>query len=193
MNVRQGKENWRIVMNNRMALQGIAAVLTLLLALAGCGSGGTTAAPAGSKVAVLTLATSGPAGTTMGSLEVTVVLPPGVTVKATPSVVDPSVLLTDITVVVPSISGVVMPYAVYSAATATLPGKVNIYLADATGFGTGEFAKVTCDVADSSNPSAADFSLSGFIAYDLVGAVMAGPTAGFTAAFGVSDGVSVYH
>jgi hypothetical protein len=180
-------------MNNRMVIRMMVTAFALLLVIAGCGSGGTTAAPAGSKIAVLALSTSGPAGTTIGSLAVTVVLPPGVTVKATPSVVNPAVLLTDSTVVVPSISGVVMPYAVYSAATSTMPGKIDISLADATGFGTGEFAKVTCNIADSSSPVASDFNLTDFVAYDLTGTVMAGPTAGFTATFSMVDDVSVTH
>ena len=189
-----GKENGRIVMKNRTTFGQVALVVGLLV-IAGCGGGGTTAPPEGGRTAVLTLSTAGtlPPGTPIGAIEVAVELPPGVTVSATPSLVNPSVLVADDRVVVPTISGVLISYATYSAATSTTPGMVNISLGDVTGFGTGEFAVVTCNIANASNPAAGDFSLTGLAVTDLNGTPLVGLTAGYTVVFKASDGTGVTH
>jgi len=54
-------------------------------------------------------------------------------------------------------------------------------VANAGGFGTGEFVTVNCDIASGSYPHAADFSLSDPSVADLNGASITGLTAGFTA------------
>jgi hypothetical protein len=79
------------------------------------------------------------------AVEVTVNLPSGVTVRATS---DNGVLVMDPGVVVASgvIAGMnITNSSVYTAATATEPGKVNVNLlkSDGTGFGTGEFVTVS--------------------------------------------------
>ncbi len=126
-------------------------------------------------------------GRLINGINVTLVLPPGVTVKAVPDDGNTRVLIAKSGVV--STSGVsaganaMMPVSTYTAASAAAPGKVIIHLADANGFGTGEFVTVTCDLAAGSLPrlGAADFSVINFEAVDLNGAPISGLTATVTA------------
>jgi len=70
----------------------------------------------------------------------------------------------------------------YTAATATEPGKVIVKLLNANGVGTGEFVTVNCDVATGVFPTAVDFNLTDFKAWDTNGAeIIPRLTAGFTA------------
>ena len=114
---------------------------------------------------------------------VTVLLPPGVTAKATPDASNASVLVTNAGVVVAS--GIAVGVntnvlATYTAATAGGPGKVVIQLVNPNGFGTGEIATVKCDIASGSTPIAAGFSLTDFQAVNLDGAPISGLSAGIT-------------
>jgi hypothetical protein len=164
----------------------LAAILLTMYACSGAGttSTGTNPLPQPTAATLRVLSTGTLAsGALIGGVEVTALLPTGVTVKATPDTTNPSELVTNAGVVVASgvSTGVnTNTIAIYTAATATAPGKVVITVLDANGFGTGEVATVKCDIASGSTPKAADFSLSGFKAVNLDGAPISGLSAGIT-------------
>ena len=154
----------------------ILAVLLVSLSLVySCGGGGgkNNQSPSNPTSAVLTLGTQG-TSTNMGGLGVTVVLPPGVTVKTDAAGnVDGSVVAS---------SGVAAGQAtvisLYTPATTTTKAKVSIALAGsaAAGFGVGEFATVAC-IVDSGSPAEGDFSLENFQAVDVSGVMITGVSA----------------
>lgn len=178
---------------NKSIVRRLVFSALAVLALAACGGGGggggtppnngntTTTQP---TTAIVKLLTAGAlvSNTQIGGIDVTLNLPAGVTVKATPDGANATISVTN--------SGVVVASGVSSGANTSVlatyasgtPGKVTLKLVNANGFGTGEFATITCDIAAGSNPTAADFSLSGFSAVDLNGAAITGLTSGFTAA-----------
>ena len=183
-------------MRKAFSVKGWMGMAVLLLLIAGCGNSSTTAAPAGSKTAVLTLSSSGtlPINAKIGAVDVTVVLPAGVTIKATPYSTDSPVLVADKNVLTTTINGVLFSYATYTPVSASAAGSVNVRIASANGFLTGPFATLTCNVADSSNPAATDFSLANLQVYDLSnGAVIPGMTASYSVVFGMSNESSVTH
>ena len=155
-------------------------VVLSICTLAGCGSDSSTPrTPV--TTAILKLSSQGTlaAGTSLSGVGITVVLPAGVTVKtAAGGAVDPSVV---------AVSGVAVPGAltppVYTPATATAKATLHIVIASsaAGGFGVGEFATVTCDIAPGIFPVATDFSLTSFTPADLLLQPVAGLTAQFTA------------
>ena len=139
----------------------LLSVLGLPL-LSGCGGGSSEAASQPTS-AVLTLSSSVtgtmPDETTINSYDLTVTLPAGVTVKASPDSVDPAILVTDPGVVIAtSAASGSLVSAIYSAANGSLPGTVKIHVASAAGFDAGEFCKVTCDIAAGSYPTAWSFA-----------------------------------
>ena len=145
-------------------------------ALTACG-GGSGAATASQPVsASLALSTSG-TGTAIYGIGVSVVLPAGVSVKSTavPPLTDEGVVSATGQAAGSLIS------AVYSSATATAPGMVKIMVVNGTGFATGEFATVYCDIAAWHWPKPADFSLADFTAIDMYGNAIPGAAAGFSA------------
>lgn len=158
-------------------------LICIAMALSGCGGGGGGGGGGGSKVepdpvpttAVVKLFTEGilPPGTSLAGIGVTLSLPAGVTVQTG----------TDGKVVAGTVagSGVTEGKAVfadpdYTPATDTAPAKLSFVMAgtDAVGFGTGEFATVTCTVAAGANPQATAFTLSDFRPVDLKGAPVDG-------------------
>jgi len=149
-----------------------------VMALFGCGGGGGGAA-APPTTATLKLSTAGTAGTPIAGIQVTVVLPKGVTVAAT-STIDPAVmetnagvvLLSGATVADPAAFSQLKPTAVYTPATATTPGKVKIGLASQKDFSLGEFVTLNTVIAAGNVPVATDFTLEGFTAFDSNGAVI---------------------
>ncbi|HUI67407.1 MAG TPA: hypothetical protein VL087_04300 [Nitrospirota bacterium] len=158
-----------------------ALLLTTLSACGGGGGGGGgTAQTQQSATAILTLATSG-TGTTINGIDVTVLLPAGVTVK---SVTAPP--QTDIGVV--RLSGVaaggpITPqYAigVYTPASGGIPGKVKIAVVNVNGFSAGPFCTLTCNIAPGTTPVAGDFSLANFNPVDANGAQIIGLTPGLS-------------
>jgi len=162
----------------------------VVLALFGCGGGGGGTPPPPTK-ATLKLSTAGTAGMQIAGIQVTVVLPKGVTVAAT-TTIDPAVMETNAGVVLLSGATVadltafsqLKPIATYTPATATTPGKVNIGLAGQKDFNLGEFVTVNTDIAAGNFPVATDFSLEGFTAFDANGAVITpAPTASLVADF----------
>jgi len=164
----------------------LAVIQLTMFACSGAGTTGTGTNPLPQPTtATLRILSTGTlaSGVLTGAVEVTVLLPLGVTVKATPDASNPSVLVTNAGVVVASgvAAGVnTNALATYTAATTTASGKVVIRVVDANGFGTGEIGTVKCDIATGSTPKAADFSLSDFKAVNLDGAAISGLSAGIT-------------
>jgi hypothetical protein len=150
-----------------------------ILALAGCGGGGggNAAAPQ-PTTATVKLSTSGtlPQGTSLSGIGGTITLPSGVTVQADASgVVSGSVV---------TVAGVAAPgtiVAFYIPANGTTPASVTFAMVStaAAGFGIGEFATLTCNLASGATPTASDFSLT-FQATDLSGNTVNGLTPGAT-------------
>ena|SRR6185369_1778290 len=157
----------------------------VIMAMFGCGGGGGTAAPP--TKATLKLSTAGTTANIRG-IEVTVVLPAGVTVDAS-TTVDPAIMEPKAGVVVLSGSTVadatafsqLPPLAAYTPATGTAPGKVKILLAAQKDFALGEFVTVNTAIAAGTIPLATDFTLEGFTAVDQNGAPIAGVTASVVA------------
>ncbi len=149
-----------------------------MLSISACGSGGGGGGTAATQptTAIVKLITSG-TGTTIYGIDVTVGLPAGVTVKNS--------AITNETadgVVTPSgaaASGTIAA-GVYTAATITMPAKVRILIANASGFTTGEFCAVNSDVIAGYAPKASDFTLVSFAASDQSGNIIAGLTPSFT-------------
>lgn len=163
-------------------------VFLVSLSLAGCGGGGDSsgaAATVQATKAMLTLSTQGtvPPSTQIGGIEVTVNLPAGVTVKASPSPSNAAILVTDANVVT-AVGSAAGAEVVQATAAANTPSAVTIMIAKSGGFPAGDFAFVSCDIASgvTTTPAAADFSLTNFKAVDLNGQPLTGLTPGFTAA-----------
>jgi hypothetical protein len=165
----------------------IFLLLSAAMSIIGCGGAGAggaipvpTPAPAPTK-AVVKIAAAGAltSGTLIGGLDVVLGLPAGVSVQAAPDASNASVLVTSTGVVVASGAAAgtgTMVMGTYTAASGSTAGSVAIHVADANGFGTGQFATVTCDLATGVTPTAADFSLSSFGAVDLNGVAIHGLT-----------------
>ena len=163
-------------------------LITGLAVMIGCGGGGGgDAAPSPTK-AIVTLSTTGtlPSGIQIGGIQAKINLPAGVTAKANPPVLNSAVLFTDAGVVVASGSaaGAEFVTGVYSTGTTTVTYAVSLGVSKFSGFSTGEFAQVTCDIAAGSAPGAADFSISDVTIAELTtGAAITGLIPGFTVAF----------
>jgi hypothetical protein len=71
--------------------------------------------------------------------------------------------------------------ATFTPAAGGNPAKARIAMVNATGFGTGEFITINCDIATGSSPTGPDFSLTGFTATDVNSAPLTGLTPAFTA------------
>jgi hypothetical protein len=146
-----------------------------------CGAGGgrssvTVAQP---TTAVLTFSTAVtgtiPSSTIITGYDVTITLPAGVTVKASPDLVNPSKLVTDSGVVTATDSAPeskVMTLGIYTAATETTMGKVQIFVfranSNGDGISVGDFSQITCNIAAGYYPAASDFPMPTFQATGLV-------------------------
>lgn len=154
-------------------------LLCTFMGLFGCGGGGGGGTGGGSKVepdpvpttAVVKLYAEGvlSEGTSLAGIGITVNLPAGVTVQTDSAgrVVGGAVAGSGVTE-----GKAVIAEPDYTPATDTAPGKLSFVLAgtDAEGFGMGEFATVTCDLAAGANPQPTDFTLTDFRPVDLRGA-----------------------
>ena len=161
-------------------------VLSVMIGCGGGGGGGGDVAATPSTKAIVTLSTTGTlsSGTKIGGIQVTVNLPAGVTVQASPYSSGSSTMVPDSGVITASGSAAgSYTSGVYLAGTAASTHKITMGLVNANGFSTGEFAQVSCDITTGSSPAAADFSLSNFTAVDLNGTPLTGLTTGFTVAF----------
>jgi len=156
-------------------VRNILCLAALSFMLIGCGSGGgsspaATNSTAGTQ-AVVTISTeeSGAVSSLpIIGIEITLSLPPGVTVDADASGQTGSGIV--------KASGVAAGASTignYTPATATTPGTVKIAVIKSTGFGAGEFVSVTCN-RNGASFSASDFTLSGFKAVDHYGITITG-------------------
>jgi len=158
-------------------LSGTVFIIAVM-AMLGCGGGGGGGVTQ-PTTATLKLLSQGPAGTKIRGVEVTVVLPPGVTVKSTSlPATDPGVVVlsgaTATAAFTAANAGLLNPTSIYTPATATAPGTVKILIPSAADFDLGEYVTVNAVIAAGSFPVAADFALTGFSAVDLNGAVIPG-------------------
>lgn len=143
-----------------------------VLSLAGCGGGGDAAQP----TATLKLSTSGTlAPAALAGIGITVTLPAGVTVKTDPGGVVSNGVVTVSGVAVPGF----VPTQSYTPASGANPATLTFAMVSnaRAGFGTGEFATVTCNRASGISPTDADFTLTGFTPIDLSGNAVSGLTA----------------
>ena len=125
----------------------------------------------GDMVAVV-LATSGvlPPGKTIFGIETTLTLPPGVTLRADMNSLKP--LTGIVTTSGKSPSGALID-ARYTPPSGITPGKVTVVLGSQSGFVTGEFALVYCDLPPATQASqAGPFTLTTLRAYDNEGALL---------------------
>jgi hypothetical protein len=166
----------------RISLISLLMLAFALSTLAACGGGGgggggfinIQPATPQTTTAVLTLSTAVtgtiPGNTTINGYDVTITLPDGVTVKATPDSLNPAKLVTDPGVVtdIPVGSNA---ESVYSAATSTLSGTVKVHIASATGYAPGDFCKVNADIAAGHHLTASSFvqpTLDDVAGYDII-------------------------
>jgi len=169
-------------------LSGLLVMLCIPVLLVACGVGGGGSNPPVvlPTKATVTLSTTGtlPAGTKIYGIDLMVVLPTGVTAKASPSSANPAVMVTDSGVVtaIGAASGADSVLATYLTSSTTPTHQMEIYVTKSDGFTTGEFATVNCDITPGTYPAAADFSTPEFQAVDQNGAMISGLTLGFTAA-----------
>lgn len=141
----------------------IYMMTSAVILLAGCGGGGAssgTPQPQVPTAAVVTLSTTGtvPSGDAIGGIDVTLNLPPGVTVKATqnPPIPDTGVVVPQGTAANAS-SGT----SFLTTYTPGAPGKVRIQLISSNGIAPNEaFALVNCDIASGSSPVPTDFTIT---------------------------------
>ena len=159
-------------------LLAVSPFLFLLLFLCSCsgggGGGGSAVGNNNTQTSSITMSTAGTlaTGTQIGGIQVTLALPPGVTVKSTTNPPE-----TDAGVV--TVSGIATGayadlIAVYTAATNTKPGGISAQIVNANGFSVGKFATVTCKSALGFALKASDFSVVDFAAVDLNGVVIQG-------------------
>jgi len=147
----------------KITLAGLMMVLAILSA---CGGGGGSSPPAPPTKAVVTLSSSGTG--TIGAIQATVNLPEGVTLKSSPSSINPSVVVTDAGVF--SVSGMAMgaDFVLATYETMTTGSRVLIHVAKLSGFRAGAFAVLNCDITPGTSPAAADFSITDPVAKDLL-------------------------
>jgi hypothetical protein len=155
----------------------ILFVVTIALLMWGCGSGGDSSRAVGSEKIVSKSVLSGAVPPDVRGIEITLVLPPGVTVNADSAGVP---LTGVITTVAPNdvTAGTGSVTAKYTPASATTPGKLKIAIIRTTGFTAGDFLNVTCEVAaGATNISAAQFATEALKVFDNNGAEISGATA----------------
>ena len=155
-------------------------IVTLGLAmLSACGGGSSSSPqpPYQPTSAVLTLLTSG-ITTTIYGIEVTVVLPDGVTAKSTTA---PPMTDNGVVTATGSAAGAQDVTGNYTPAASPAKGTVLILISKASGFGTGEYSTVNLDIVTANTPTAGSFSLTNFKPVDDQGQDISGLTPAFTA------------
>jgi len=162
-------------------------VIMAVMSLFGCGGGGGGgSSPPPTKAKLTLLSQSSTAGTKISSIEVTVVLPAGVTVKATSlPATDTGVVVLSGATATPAFTaanaGLLNLTGTYTPATATAPGTVKILIPSAVDFDLGEYVTVNADITAGTVPVATDFNLTDFVAFNINGAPITGVTSSFVA------------
>ena len=138
------------------------AVLSLIVSLAACGGGGNTDAPAKKTTALLTIGLTGtlPPSTAISGASFLMTLPAGVTPATSNGVVSSGVVtLSGV------FSGSSLPaQTVYTAASGSTPGTLNVILASSQSGGvaaSGEVAKINLLLSNDAQPTAIDLRISG--------------------------------
>lgn len=164
--------------NKRWMSLVLVAALGLLPGCGGGSGGSAAAAPGAGPTITLNPSVQGALapGTRIGSLDLTLSLPAGVTVKA-----DRNGQVLDSAVQPAGAAAGALAVAAYTPADATHPGRLRILLIQAGGFTTGAFANIRCDLAGVPAPAAGDFGLSGLAATDVDSVPIAGLTPALTA------------
>jgi hypothetical protein len=103
-----------------------------------------------------------PAGKKIGTIDVSLNLAPGVTLKTGTNPIEPD---TAVVTASGAAAGSLLA-ANYSAPTSTQPGRLRIAVISVSGFAQGEFATVNGDIAAGHNPKASDFSFINFTVTD---------------------------
>jgi hypothetical protein len=167
----------RITKMKRRSLSSLLIFAIAATILSACGGGSSSTAVPLPTTATVSISTSGTldTGVKIGGITVSAILPPGVTVKATPDLSNSSVLVTNPGVVV--VSGVTgtnasAPFNTYDATDR----KLTIYVIDPDGFEIGKFVSVHCNIAAGTTPKAGAFDLVEFIPGDLQGNPISGLT-----------------
>lgn len=153
----------------------LLASLALLTACGGGGGSGDQSAPAPVQqaTAVLMLSASGTPSAALAGIGVKLELPAGVT---------PALDVNgDLAASVVTVSGAAVPgtsLAYFMPATATQKGTLTLAVASsmAAGFGAGEFATVTLQIAKGTTVSQSDFALAEFSPISLTGTIVQGLT-----------------
>lgn len=154
----------------------IIIFVLMILTLTACGGGDSTTpiTTAAKTQAILKLNLTGtlPADTAIAGAGFTITLPASVT----PEIVNNTVAASVITPSGTFAGGTQIP-PVYTAATATAPGKIQLTLVNAVAAGVtqvGEVATITLKITNGVTPSAASFNLSGVTVIDTRGNPVAG-------------------
>lgn len=163
----------------------VILLITITLGLAiGCGGGGGGGGtPGGNSTqptqVIVKIAITGtlPTGTLIGGIDITVSLASGVSAKSTSNPPE-----TDAGIVVASgvASSNSQILATYTPPSGSTNGLTRLLVINASGFGTGEFATVTGDIAAGYQPTSALFSVTTLTVTDLNGAPLSGLAAVFT-------------
>lgn len=146
---------------------------------------GGIGAPVGATTATVKLSTKGtlPAGTKIGSIQLNVILPTGVTVTtdATPAIVAASLTLSGVADVTTTTGAQKIIAGSFTPASGSIsPAKATIGLANTDGFTTGEVATLKCNVAAQSRIPASSFLMTGLEVLDPAGNPVSGVTAELT-------------
>jgi hypothetical protein len=159
----------------------LIAVMLLLSACKGSSSEPTPQPNAQPTSAVVKLSTVGtlPAGKKIGTIDVSLNLAPGVTLKTGTNPIEPD---TAVVTASGAAAGSLLA-ANYTAPTSTQPGRLRIAVISMSGFASGEFATVNGDIAAGNNPKASDFRLINFTATD--NETPSSPLTGLTAGLSV--------
>ena len=157
----------RKIVKKAILILSIVSLVMIFLVI-GCGGGGGggggTAPP---TKAVVKVSSVGPSTTVLFGAQATVHLPTGVSVK---TYLNSTLTATDVVVA----SGVsTQAYPVLGTYNA-VNGTVNVYVFKATGFPTGEFATIDCDIATGVKPQASDFSVTDLLVSDSTGTFISG-------------------
>jgi hypothetical protein len=155
-----------------------------IFTLSACGDSGNKSGQHQFTNALVKLSTATTA-TSLGGVDATILLPPGVTVSST--TLPP---WTDSSVVVPSgqASSDASATGLYTAVTGTSPATVRVQLVSTavSGFGPGEFVSVKCNISAGNYPTQSDFMLGSSpstTVWDIHGAVISGATVSLSVSF----------
>ncbi len=149
------------------------AIFIMIFSLAGCGGGGETGSSAttGKVVAVMKSTALSPAAASVGAISCTLSLPYGVFAKTDAA---GNVVVAEVVQVINSSLpvGTIVSAPVYIAPTAAHSGSIQVAILNADGFNANEEVAINLLTKNSYVPKPDDFSLVGFTAWDLNGAII---------------------